>query len=213
MKKLREDLWQSSRYCSGMLNTHAYFLKRDTGNILFYNTADTDDLAHIDELGGIAFQFLTHRDESGASLNKIRRRFDSILAASDIEAPYINADCEVDLILDSSVTHLQDIHIIHTPGHTDGSVCYYYDNGQGESYLFTGDTFFLANGAWSTFVLQGSGGTNASLINSLETLRELRPSVVISSGFVGEIAFKEVTQAEWISEIDTAIARLRRSLC
>ncbi len=33
--------------------------------------------------------------------------------------------------------------IIHTPGHTDGSICLALKTGEGKTYLFTGDTLFL----------------------------------------------------------------------
>ena len=67
MKQIAPDLWQSSLYQTGILNTHAYFLERPSGNVLFYNTGDDDDLRHISEHGGVAYQLLTHRDEAGAS--------------------------------------------------------------------------------------------------------------------------------------------------
>lgn len=73
MKQLYDDLWQSERYSSGVLNTHAYFLQREQGNVLFYNTGATNDLDPIDELGGISYQLLTHRDEAGASLAGIKK--------------------------------------------------------------------------------------------------------------------------------------------
>ena len=56
MKQLREDRWQSTIHRAGVLNTHAYFLKRPAGNILFYNTGHEDDLGQMSERGGIALQ-------------------------------------------------------------------------------------------------------------------------------------------------------------
>ena len=40
MRQLQEDLWQSTLHSSGILNTHAYFLRRPEGNVLFYNTGN-----------------------------------------------------------------------------------------------------------------------------------------------------------------------------
>ena len=75
MKQLQEDLWQSTIHRAGMLNTHAYFLERPSGNILFYNTGNEDDLRQIAERGGLAYQLLTHRDEAGPSQARIRGPF------------------------------------------------------------------------------------------------------------------------------------------
>ena len=210
MKQLYDDLWQSERYSSGILNTHAYFLQRKKGNILFYNTGASSDLDQIDELGGLSHQLLTHRDEVGASLARIKERFSSQLCVGELEASFAEEITSVDLAFRSSETTLEDIQIIHTPGHTNGSVCYYYDSPHGKSYLFTGDTFFQSNGQWSTFVIPSYGGTDTSLADSLQKIRELSPDVVLSSGFVGEVAFREVTQDEWTTVIDSAIKNLRR---
>ncbi|QMU62202.1 MAG: MBL fold metallo-hydrolase [Gammaproteobacteria bacterium] len=209
MKQLYDDLWQSERYSSGILNTHAYFLQREQGNVLFYNTGAAKDLAQMDELGDISYQLLTHRDEVGASLAEIKKRFNSKLGTGKLEVPFAEKITSVDLAFNPTDTTLEDIQIIHTPGHTDGSVCFYYDSPHGKSYLFTGDTLFKSNGNWATFVLSSYGGSEAALADSLVKLRELSPDVVISSGFVGDVAYGEVTQNEWISTIGDSIKNLR----
>ena len=79
----------------GTLNTHAYFLRRPEGNVLFYNTGNEGDLEEIAELGGIQAQLLSHRDESGPSLNRIRDLFGSKLCCSALEAPIIGKDAPV----------------------------------------------------------------------------------------------------------------------
>jgi hydroxyacylglutathione hydrolase len=206
MKQLYDNLWQSERYSSGILNTHAYFLQRKQGNILFYSTGAAKDIDQMDELGGISHQLLTHRDEVGESLAEIKKRFNSQLGIGVLEVSFVGEITSVDLVFNPSDTDLDDIQIIHTPGHTDGSVCYYYSSPNGKSYLFTGDTLFLSNGNWSTFVISNYGGTDAAIIDSLEKLRKLSPDVVISSGFVGKVAYREVTSEEWASAIDYAIA-------
>lgn len=210
MKQLQEDLWQSTIYSSGILNTHAYFLQRSEGNVLFYNTGDDGDLQKIAELGGMQYQVLTHRDESGSSLNRIKDRFGSKLCCSALEAPIIGKDAPVDITFGVSDHHLGDIEIIHTPGHTDGSICFFYTSPHGKSYLFTGDTIFQWDAKWATFVLSEAGGSEAALAESLPRLRELNPDIVMSSGFVGEVAFVEITGDEWAEIIDNNVSRLRK---
>ena len=209
MKNIFNNLWQSQRYSSGILNTHAYVLEREQGNILFYNTGAKNDLTHIESIGGISLQLLTHRDEVGASQTRIKSLFGNKLGISELEAPYALQHSEVDFSFTELDDAVEDISIIHTPGHTDGSICYFYQPPHGKSYLFTGDTFFLSHGQWSTFVLESFGGSNIAMIESLLKLRRLSPDVVLSSGFIGEVAYKEMTQEQWFKVIDEAIAKLK----
>ena len=157
MRQIESDLWQSTVHQSGILSTHAYFLARRDGNVLFYNTGDDRDLDEIADLGGIRYQLLSHRDESGPSLERIRSRFGSTLCCSALEAPAVARDATVDVILENSDRSLGDIEIIHTPGHTDGSVCFLYPAPNGKAYLFSGDTIFQWNARWATLVLRNAG--------------------------------------------------------
>ena len=192
----------------GTLNTHAYFLRRPEGNVLFYNTGHDGDLEKIAALGGIRFQLLSHRDESGPSLNRIKDRFGSRLCCSALEAAIIGEDAQVDRAFQSSDRHLGDIDIIHTPGHTAGSICFFYKSPYGKSYLFTGDTIFQSNAKWATLAFPRAGGSEASLAQSLLRLRDLNPDVVMCSAFVGGVSVVEVIGDEWAQAIDDNVSRL-----
>lgn len=194
----------------GTLNTHAYFLRRSAGNVLFYNTENEDDFEEIAELGGIRFQLLSHRDESGPSLNRIKDRFGSRLCCSALEAPIVGRDAPVDLTFQAEDHHLGDIDIIHTPGHTEGSLCFFYKSPYGKSYLFTGDTIFQLRAKWATLVFARAGGSKASLAESLLRLRDLNPDVVMSSAFVGNVSVVEVSGDEWAQAIDDNVSRLSK---
>lgn len=194
----------------GTLNTHAYFLRKPEGNVLFYNTDNDGDLDQIAELGGIRFQLLSHRDESGPSLNRIKDRFGSRLCCSALEAAIIGKDAQVDMVFQSSDHQLGDIDIIHTPGHTVGSICFFYKSPHGKSYLFTGDTIFQSNGKWATLMFPKAGGSEAALAESLSRLRELKPDIVMCSAFVGDVSFVEVIGNEWAQAIDENVSRLRK---
>ena len=192
----------------GTLNTHAYFLRRPEGNVLFYNTGHDGDLEKIAALGGIRFQLLSHRDESGPSLNRIKDRFGSRLCCSALEAAIIGEDAQVDRAFQSSDRHLGDIDIIHTPGHTAGSICFFYKSPYGKSYLFTGDTIFQSNAKWATLAFPRAGGSEASLAQSLLRLRDLNPDVVMCSAFVGDVSVVEIIGDEWAQAIDDNVSRL-----
>lgn len=208
MKQLTDDLWQSSRYSSGMLNSHAYFLQHPAGNVLFYNTADPNDLDHIEQLGGIRYQLLSHRDEAGASQARIRDRFASQLGCSELESSHIERYSTIDLHFSTQDQALDDIQILHTPGHTDGSICFFYPSPTGQNYLFSGDSLFLWQNEWSTLVLDSAGGSHETMKQSLEQLKTLSPDLVLSSGFVGEHATRPLPDTGWEALLDAQIAKL-----
>ena len=133
MKRLYEDVWQSERYSSGILNSHAYLLRRPQGNVLFSNTGAARDLDHVEKLGGIGYQLLTHRDEVGGSLGRIRDRFGSKLGIGALEVSYAERHSPVDIAFDPADTQLEDMRVFFTTGHTDGSICYNYESQHGAS--------------------------------------------------------------------------------
>lgn len=210
MKQIAADLWQTRLYSSGMLNSHAYFLQRpgSQGNVLFYNSGDAADLDEMEALGGIDHQLLTHRDEAGPSQARIRQRFGSALVCSEVEAPYIGRHSEIDVRLDQHSDNYDGIQVLHTPGHTNGSLSFFYESPHGQSYLFSGDTFFLWNGSWSTFVLGQAGGNQQDMLSSLQLLKTISPDLVLSSGFVGEHHIEKFSDHHWQSTLDQQIARL-----
>ncbi len=77
MKQLYPDLWQTQpeHPFGPQMSTHAYLLTRSSGNILFYNSTRVDEYDQIRQLGGMAFQFLSHRDEAGKNLQQLKNLF------------------------------------------------------------------------------------------------------------------------------------------
>jgi hydroxyacylglutathione hydrolase len=68
-----------------------------------------------------------------------------------------------------------DLEVMHTPGHTEGSVCL-LDRGSG--LLISGDTLFA--GAWGRTDL--AGGSDAAMVESLGRLARLEPSLRVLPG-------------------------------
>lgn len=100
MRRIRPDLWETSTESPFPgLTTHAYLLERAGGNVLFYNTSHTHELDRIAELGGIAYQLLSHRDEIGESLNTILERFGSSLGGHIAEKAEFGRYRRPDLLL------------------------------------------------------------------------------------------------------------------
>lgn len=212
MKQLYADLWQTDVWHPFPdVNTHAYFLRCAEGNVLFYNTGHAADIQHMAELGGIKYQYLSHRDEVGESLKTIQTRFASALCCGAGELAAVEAVCAVDMVFSKRKKHFAGIEVIPTPGHTTGSISFLYDSAHGLTYLFTGDTLFQSKGRWQTLVLSKAGGSASDLANSLRLYRELEPNVVISSASMsGSLAVVEVEPADWRAAIDENIERLQQ---
>ncbi len=68
----------------------------------------------------------------------------------------------------------EEIRVIHTPGHTAGSVCYLC-NGE---FLITGDTLFDAGRGRTDLY----GGNEAQLMQTLESMRDLPQNLPIYPG-------------------------------
>src|SRR5439155_5743403 len=67
------------------------------------------------------------------------------------------------------------LRILHTPGHTEGSVCLLAPD---DGFLFSGDTLFA--GGWGRVDLPG--GSAEAIVDSLGRLAELEPIVTVLPG-------------------------------
>jgi len=210
MKEIYPNLWQTKLEIPfGSVNAHAYFLRLPEGNLMIYSTGHAEEIAHIAKMGGIKYQYLSHRHEAGASLETIKREFSSKLCCGEKERAAISELCEVDLTFSENTRHFADIEIIPTPGHTDGSTSFLYKSPSGQKFLFTGDTLLQSHGQWHTIVSSDEGGRSESLIESLQKYRGLDHDVVLWSASRGPKSFVETTEAQWKEDIDNVIAKLR----
>ena len=209
MKQIYPDLWQTrAEHPFPSVTSHAYLLVRDNDNILFYSSGVREEYQHIQALGGIAYQYLSHRDEVGAALAEIKELFGSKLCCHRLEEPAARRVTPVDCLFDKRESRLGNIEVVPTPGHTDGSVCFLVRSAHEKTYLFTGDTLYMNNGAWETRTNGYAGGSKSDLKNSLMLLRDLGRAVVISSASIGAVPFKEVSAEEWRSDIDNVLRTL-----
>lgn len=84
---------------------------------------------------------------------------------------------------------------IHTPGHTEGSTCFYVES---EGVLFTGDTLYRGScGRTDVF-----GGSPARMVFSLRRLSELPSSTRVYPGHGPETTIGDET---WIVNVDYPI--------
>lgn len=215
MKQLAPDLWQTSkRTLFDGVSSHAYLLTRPQGNLLIYSIGEDqqDDLDAIEQLGGVDMQVLSHRDEIGPALEQIRDRFDSRLGYHEADDHAIRDTAAADLFVgaDCADPLLEGIDVLHTPGHTPGSICLRYESPHGQSYLFTGDTIVPNSETWATGVYPEIEGDASDLIESLTRLRDQSADIVISSAYGGNSGYVEVTPDAWREAIDGRIESLTR---
>ena len=209
MRQLYPDLWQTeAEHPFPGVTSHAYLLTKDQGNVLFYSSGVTRDYDAMESLGGLAWQYLSHRDEAGPPLAEIKRRFGSQLCCHRLEEKAISRFVAVDCLFDEREVVLENIEVIPTPGHTDGSVCFLVTSEQGGRYLFTGDTIYMNHGTWEVRINRLSWSARSAIKRSLLLLRDLEPTVVISSASQGDSAYKEVTADEWRSIVGGVVDEL-----
>jgi glyoxylase-like metal-dependent hydrolase (beta-lactamase superfamily II) len=177
-------------------------LTRPDGNVLFYGTIGTDDdLEQIERLGGIARQYLSHRDEIGPGLTVLKKRFGQAIYCHKLDASR-----PVDTAFEKREVHLGNVELIPTPGHTPGHTCYFVSSPTGRKYLFTGDSIFPQGDGWGTYVPRSQRTT---LANSLQLLRDLPVGAVFSSASRSERPVTEMSPGQWAAIVDRVIGTLR----
>lgn len=216
MRQIQSDLWETRTESPFPgLTTHAYLLTRPEGNVLFYNTSHTDEFDHMATLGGVAYQFLSHRDELGPSLNAIGTRFGTRLGGHTAEQADFARIRGPDIVFDDEEEVLEGITVVPLPGHSPGSVAFDVHAITGKRYLFTGDTLYRAQGgAWKAGFIPGhnTAEDGVLLTQSLERLRARKPDLVIGSAFGAEEGFEKVNNASWHDLLDRALDELQTSL-
>jgi hydroxyacylglutathione hydrolase len=210
MRPIRADLWEArvdSPYPG--LTTHAYlWTGGPDGNVLFYGTQTDADFDAFDELGGVAHQYLSHRDEAGPMLAAVQWRFGARLHAPAVELLDIGRHAHVDVPLASRHVDANGIEVIPTPGHSPGSTSYLVRGANGQTYLFTGDTIMLgADGNWVAGHIPPISEAEP-LAASLRLLGTLRPDLVISSAFPSETAVHVPGGLHWAECTEAARSRL-----
>lgn len=214
MRQIRSDLWET-RVDSPFpgLTTHAYlWTAGPDGNVLFYSPATDADFDELDRLGGVRHQYLSHQDEAGPNLARIRQRFHAELHAPGAELDRIGAYTDVDVVLENRHLDANGIEVIPTPGHTVGSTSYLVTFSDGARGLFTGDTMFLgADGRWAAGYIPPMSDAE-TLGSSLGLLRSLTPDVVISSAFPGDTAVHVLDGRSWADCVDEAREGLRAAV-
>jgi glyoxylase-like metal-dependent hydrolase (beta-lactamase superfamily II)/ferredoxin len=113
----------------------SYLVNRPEGNVLVDSPRAAEPLLkRIEEMGGVRWMFLTHRDDVADHASFQRRfRCDRILHERDVTAGTLAVERK--LTGEEPVVLAPDLVAIPVPGHTPGSAVLLYQ----ETFLFTGD--------------------------------------------------------------------------
>lgn len=190
-KKERNDMKNADlqKCILGSVSTNCYLLKnKETGELLIVDPADHAEVisSKIKEMQAKPKAILLthgHYDHILA-VEELRREFEIPVYACEKEAgilldPSANLSgyggrvCS--LKADVLLTDLQvfetagfSVQMLHTPGHTEGSCCYYLEE---EGILFSGDTLFYGSVGRTDF----PGGSTAQIVRSLHRLTDNLP--------------------------------------
>lgn len=183
----------------------AFLLQREQGNLLVYSvTAFDSDAPAVQNLGGIARQYLNHWHEA-------------LFASDRVDAPLFCHENERESVAEK--THVRgtfsrrhrlddDFEVIPTPGHTSGATAFLWDSGE-HRFLFTSDTICLEEGEWVAAVLESSD--RAAYIKSLEHLRELEFDVLVPwVATSGQSYYAMTDKLDAQRRIDRILERVRR---
>ena len=156
----------------------SYLVRRaGKGNIMIDTPRFNAKLAsRIEELGGLKYMLLTHKDNFGDH-QKWKDRFPEvqrILHRADSVAS--TRDCELLLEGEGVWSPESDFDILHTPGHTAGSLCLLVRTAK-DAVLFSGDhlAYSSQKKALDGFKRYNFGSTEAQLM-SLRMLAQAEPA-------------------------------------
>lgn len=185
----------------------AFLLRRRDGNLLIYSSGRLKEEADtLLSQGGVMRQYLNHRHQAMTSCNWVSDRFAAPLFVPKLEEPAIAAICHVGGTFEQREFHFPDFEVIPTPGHTEGSTCFLWDDGQ-RRYLFTGDTIYLKDGEWVAAVLSVSD--RAAYLKSLGLIGQLDFDVIVPSMARGP-AYQVTDPAEIRRRVAAIAERLER---
>jgi glyoxylase-like metal-dependent hydrolase (beta-lactamase superfamily II) len=181
----------------------AFLCQRERGNLLLYTVGALDTEAQaIEELGGVARQYLNHRHEAEFVSQPVGSR----LFVHENERAAVVEKARVDETFRARHTVDDDFDVIPAPGHTPGATAYRWTH-DGRRVLFTGDTIYLSNEEWVAAVL-GSSDRDA-YIASLELIRELDFDVLVPWIATGGRSYYAMTdRSDARRRIDSILARV-----
>jgi glyoxylase-like metal-dependent hydrolase (beta-lactamase superfamily II) len=171
---------------------------RDTGDAVLIDAANEhEQLLELCTGLGVRRVLETHGHWDHIQAVPALREAGYEVAVTQADAPRL-ADVGYDVFLDDAevieVGRLR-LHAIHTPGHTEGSICFRLE---GAPILFSGDTLFPGGPGNTTF----EGGDFATIVSSIDnSLFTLPADTIVMPGHGADttIGTERPHLAEWVA--------------
>jgi glyoxylase-like metal-dependent hydrolase (beta-lactamase superfamily II) len=182
----------------GPYDNNVFVLRcKDTGDAVLLDAANEHEkLLELAQRLGVRRVLETHGHWDHIQAIPAMREAGYEVAVTELDAPRLG-DLGYDVFLDDAevieVGRLR-LHAIHTPGHTEGSICF---KVEGAPVLFSGDTLFPGGPGNTSF----EGGDFPTIIQSIESrLFTLPPDTMVLPGHGDDttIATERPHLQEWI---------------
>jgi len=192
------------------IQVRAFLLRRPQGNLLVYSAGSVADEARaIEELGGVARQYLNHWHEAAfGGADRVAATLAPPLFCHEGDRQETAKTVKVAGTFTARHMQGDDFEAIPIPGHTRGATAYLWDSGR-HRFLFTGDSLYLRDGEWVAAVLESSD--RAAYLESLELIKQLDFDVLVPwAASVGQPCHAMTDKADVRRRIDAIQERLRR---
>jgi glyoxylase-like metal-dependent hydrolase (beta-lactamase superfamily II) len=182
----------------GPYDNNVFVLRcKDTGDAVLLDAANEHEkLLELAQRLGVRRVLETHGHWDHIQAIPAMREAGYEVAVTELDAPRLG-DLGYDVFLDDAevieVGRLR-LHAIHTPGHTEGSICF---KVEGAPVLFSGDSLFPGGPGNTSF----EGGDFPTIIQSIESkLLTLPPDTMVLPGHGDDttIATERPHLQEWI---------------
>ena len=137
---IQEDIYYCGYTARSSFGASSYLIKRPEGNILVDSPRFHPHLVKkLEELGGVDYLFLTHRDDVADHV-QFSEHFKCSRIIHRLEVEGSTNASEMILSGEGDWDFAPDVKIIFTPGHTQGHLTLLYKN----EFMFTGDHLFYS---------------------------------------------------------------------
>ncbi|UII19108.1 MBL fold metallo-hydrolase [Fulvivirga ligni] len=179
----------------------SYLLERPDGNVIIYNSSGISQTSQeLDQKGVSGGLFLNHHHEGMFGKPDI----DISIWIHENDRPKVNMPITNTYGKEEKIGG--DLTIVPTPGHTQGTTSFLWDNGE-YRFLFPGDSIWVQNGQWKAVLL--SDGDRSAYLDSLETMKKLDFDFIVPWGVEeGSPAGYAISKDQKIEIFDEIIKRL-----
>lgn len=201
MEKIATNLHLFTLPRNGGWTHFSWLIVRKGGNALVACADTTPELDVIEKLGGVKYVLLTDNHFAAKWHGETVERFGATLVCHKSDKANAEKKCQTKALtlVDQRLELGDDLLAVHTPGHADGGLCYFW-NG----HLFTGDFLAHTDKGWAVFCGQAK---RKIMKKSLETVGELKVQTLCPGCSQGQpVAHTGLKKGKWSELVARTIA-------